>query len=128
SYVDPPRAKTILKIDGQEVIAEEFVYNDGKPFKVESTHTWGAGEHELTIEMQPLGPVGYVERTESGELNKNPLHLTIDKVTIHGPLDERYWVPSEKYARMFPRPGPTKRAARRAYGRELLASFAAQAD
>ncbi len=127
SYVDPPRARTVLKIDGEEIFAKEFVYNDGKPFSLESTHRWDVAEHRLSIELHPLDAIARPDKTESGEDNKNPIHLAIDKITVYGPLDKRQWVPSERYASLFSKPVPTKLAQRRAYARELMESFATKA-
>lgn len=56
------------------------------------------------------------------------LAIRVDTVRVDGPLDERYWVAPENYARFFPRgEAPSAPEARAAYARDVLRAFASRA-
>ncbi len=76
---DPGKARIIFKIDGKEVLNQEFAYHDEKDFAFESTHKWQPGEHQLTIELQPTVPA---------QKKETIIDLFVHKVTIEGPLEK----------------------------------------
>jgi hypothetical protein len=115
---DLNRCKLVFKVDGTERLAREYSRQGGKTFHDEIEQDWQAGEHELTLELQPLMPDTKQVRS---------LSLRIESVTVRGPLDERYYVRPKNYARFFPRDVPEDPALRRAYAREVLARFAMRA-
>ena len=78
---------------------------------------WQPGDHQLTLELQPLTPA---------EKQVRSLTIRVKSVTIRGPLDERYWVRPRDYTRFFPKDVPRARPTARAYARELLGPFADQ--
>jgi hypothetical protein len=120
---DPSRCRVVFKIDGQEQLNREFAYFSERSFSFPSSHAWKAGEHQFSLELQPIAT------TEKGPPDqlKNPTRLIIDKLTVRGPLDKKLWVKPENYDRYFPRPVPQGRAERLAYAREVLGAFAAKA-
>ncbi|HET9863950.1 MAG TPA: DUF1592 domain-containing protein [Steroidobacteraceae bacterium] len=122
-FPDPGRAQVVFKVDGQQVLKQDFGYYDEKVFTFESTHPWAAGEHAMTLELAPLVPAAKKETI---------IDLFVNKVTIEGPLEKDQWVATKDYEKFFPRAVPAgnsrkSRAARRAYAAELLQAFAARA-
>ncbi len=56
------------------------------------------------------------------------LDVHVNTVSLEGPLDKRYWVPPENYARFFPKgPAPADAAGRYAYAQEVMRAFATRA-
>src|SRR3954470_19100041 len=51
---NPGRVRGIVKIDGKDVLNQEFGYYNEKSLTFESRHEWPVAEHEMTIELQPL--------------------------------------------------------------------------
>ncbi|HEV7608450.1 MAG TPA: DUF1592 domain-containing protein [Steroidobacteraceae bacterium] len=115
---DPARCRAIFRIDNEEALNREFPYFNERSFTFQSSHQLKAGEHQLSLELQPIG---------TPEAKKNPTRLIISKVTVRGPLEKKLWVKTENYDRFFPRPIPQDRAQRLVYARELLGAFAASA-
>jgi hypothetical protein len=112
------RARVVLKIDGQEALAQEFGYYNEKTLTFDSTHKWQPGEHRFTVEVTP---------TAAGTQKVKPTDLILNKVTAEGPLEKDLWVETKNYSRFFPKPIPKGRAERRAYAREILGNFASVA-
>jgi Protein of unknown function (DUF1592)/Protein of unknown function (DUF1588)/Protein of unknown function (DUF1587)/Protein of unknown function (DUF1585)/Protein of unknown function (DUF1595)/Planctomycete cytochrome C len=117
---DYNKCRVIFKADGQELLNKDYARESSKPFHYKINRDWQAGEHELTFELQPLTPDAPSVRS---------LTLRIDSVTVRGPYDEKYFIPTKNYTRFFPRnvPVPGNKAARRAYAEELLRAFATKA-
>ncbi len=115
---DYNKCRLVFKIDGEEMLRKEYVWDAGKPHQYEFARSWPAGEHKLSIEVEPLTP---------NEKQVRSLALRIDSVTLKGPMDEQYWVAPKNYEHYFPKPVPKEAAARRAYARELLGTFATKA-
>jgi hypothetical protein len=124
TYVpDPGRARLVFKVDGKEVLSQDFGYYDVKVFTFESTHSWSPAGHALTLELKPLVPAASKETITD---------LFVNQVTIEGPLEKDQWVASPGYEKFFPRPVPqgdsrSARQQRRAYAAQLLQAFAAKA-
>ncbi len=115
---DPGRARVVFKVDGKEVMNQEFGYYDEKVFTFDSTHRWNPADHTFSIELEPTAPAGKKETI---------IDLFVNKVTIEGPLEKDQWVKSENYERFFPRAVPKARKERRAYATEILTAFAEKA-
>jgi mono/diheme cytochrome c family protein len=107
-----------FRADGEVCVRQEFIRQQGKPFRFTFERDWRTGPHELTLEITPLTP---------GQRQTRSLTLRIDSLTMRGPFEERLWVQPATYARFFPRPVPDGVEARRAYARELLGAFATRA-
>ena len=116
---DPGRARVVFKIDGQEVLNQEFGYYDEKVFTFDSTHRWNPGDHTFSIELEPTAP--------SAGKKETIIDLFVNKVTVEGPLEKNQWVKTENYERYFPRAIPKGRKERRAYATEILTTFAEKA-
>jgi hypothetical protein len=108
----------IFRADGEQLLAKEFMRQGGKSFHFSFDRQWQAGDHELTIELQPLTP---------GAKQVRSLTLRLDGVTVRGPLEKEHWVRPPNYERYFPRPVPASLADRRQYAEELLRRFATRA-
>jgi hypothetical protein len=121
----PDRGRLVFKIDGKEVVNKEFTYVYEKSFTFESDHKWTSGDHQLSLEFTSLDD----GKASTGEDVKGPkpTRLTINTLTIEGPLEREKWVKPANYDRFFPRPIPAGRAERLAYAREVLGTFASQA-
>lgn len=112
------RTHAVLKVDGAEVLAQDFGYFNEKSFAFDSTHKWQPGEHTFSIELTPTAP---------GTEKVKPTDLIINEVTVEGPLEKNLWVETKNYSRFFPKPIPKGRAERLAYAREILGNFASLA-
>jgi hypothetical protein len=115
---NPGSARAVLKVDGAEVLAQDFGYFNEKNFTFDSTHKWQPGTHEFRVELSP---------TAAGDDKVKPTDFIINKVTIEGPLEKNLWVETKNYSRFFPKPIPNGRAERRAYARDVLGRFASVA-
>jgi hypothetical protein len=120
---DPGRANVTFRVDGKEVLNQDFGYYDEKVFTFDSTHKWAPGEHAFTLELKPLVPAGKKETI---------IDLFVRKVTIEGPLEKDQWMATKDYEKYFPRAVPlgnskTAKKDRRAYATELLTAFATKA-
>jgi len=122
---DPGRCKAIFSVNGEPCAEGEFVYafsddpDRGATFRYAAKRTLAAGEHELTVELQPL-----VEK----EKRLNRLDFRVKSASLHGPADTRHWVAPENYAKFFPNgPAPADPALRRDHARKLLEDFASRA-
>jgi hypothetical protein len=116
--LDANRCLVVLKSDGEELLREEFGCAGGESFRLEVDRDWKAGEHELTIELEPLTPE--IEPVRS-------LALGIDALTVRGPIGEEHLVRPPDYDRFFPGGVPEDEAERRRYARDLLGRFATRA-
>ena len=115
---DLNRCRLIFKIDGRELLSREYSRQDGRAYHDVIDQDWQPGEHQLTLELQPLTPA---------EKQVRSLTIRIKSVTLRGPLDERYWVRPETYTRFFPKDVPASPADRDRYAHEILERFAAKA-
>ncbi|HEY4415520.1 MAG TPA: DUF1592 domain-containing protein [Verrucomicrobiae bacterium] len=115
---DYNKCRLIFRVDGKELLQQEFSREEGKSFHFHYNQTWAAGNHQLTFELQPLTP--NLEQPRS-------LSLQVKTVTVRGPLTKSEWVRPENYARFFPKEVPESSSGRRAYARELLGDFARRA-
>ncbi len=118
-YPDPGKARVVVKVDGQEMMNQEFAYHDEKAFTFERSQKWPAGsDHVVTIELMPTVPE---------EKKETIVDFFVNRLHVEGPLETGHWVKTENYDRYFPREVPKSREARRAYAEELLTSFATKA-
>jgi hypothetical protein len=114
---DYNKCSVVFKVDGVELLKQEYSREGGKTFHYDLERDWKEGTHELSFELQPL--------TEKEQLRS--LTFRIDSVTIRGPFDEKYFVHPKGYERFFTKDAPKEKAARRAYAREVLSAFATKA-
>jgi hypothetical protein len=116
---DPGRARLVMKVDDVEQWHEEFKWDDGKKYQFDVPQKWDAGRHSLAFELHPLTPVA--QRLTN-------VDLTIQTVTIEGPLEEKFWKVTKDYHRFFPKDeAPKDESGRRQYARQVLAAFTAKA-
>ncbi len=121
-YVDDQfdynKCRLIIRADGQELLRQDFNREGGKQLQYVFDQKWQAGAHKLSFEVQPLTPGGERIRT---------LTLRINKATVRGPLDAKYYVEPHNYRAFFSKPAPAGSVARRAYAHDLLGDFARRA-
>lgn len=115
---DYNQCRLTFKVDGEQVFTREFAREGGKPLAFTVDRKWTAGDHELTVEMQPVGE----DRPQLRQLR-----LRLNAVTVRGPMAKEHWVAPKDYARFFPRAVPADLAARRTYAGEILERFATRA-
>jgi hypothetical protein len=114
---DYNKCRLIFRVDGNELMREDYSWEGGKPYHYNYETDWTAGNHELSFELQPLTTN---EQTRT-------LSMQISSVKISGPMAEEHWTQPRDYAKFFPRKVPEDAAGRRAYARELLGGFARRA-
>ena len=90
---DPRKCRVVFKLDDQELVNKDFAWYDNKTFPFHFDEQLPAGTHRLTCELQPLNP--------DEATGTNTLTMRIVSVTIHGPMDKKYWTPSEKLRPLF---------------------------
>jgi hypothetical protein len=116
---DPGRCRVSVKLDGRELVNEEFGWYNDKSFPQEFTQTLQAGAHEASLTLEPLTPP---------EKKINNLDFRIVSMTIRGPLDEKLWTKPKNYEKFFTRDEPPRSPSdRRKYAHELLSAFATKA-
>jgi len=115
---DYNQCRLLFRVDGKELLREEYGWEGGKPYHYNFEVDWPAGDHELSFELQPLTP---------NEPRTRTLSLQITSVKVSGPMAPEHWVQPKDYARFFPRKVPDDARGRRAYARELLGGFARRA-
>ncbi len=114
---DYNKCRFIFRVDGKELLREEYSWEGGKPYHYNYEQDWAAGNHELSFELQPL-TTNEPART---------LSMQIVSVNVCGPVAMEHWVQPKNYAKFFPRKVPEDAPGRRAYTQELLGGFARQA-
>jgi len=114
---DANKCRLIFKADGRELDRRDFGREGWQNFRFDYEEDWEAGDHEFSLEVQPL--------TEEKQVRS--LTLRINSLTISGPSDPRFWEEPPNYRRFFPKPVPADAAGRRAYARKVLGDFAAKA-
>jgi mono/diheme cytochrome c family protein len=122
AYVDDQfdlnKANVVVKIDGEPLLSQDFARESDKTFEFTFDRTWKAGDHDISIELSPVGP----DRDQ-----KRRLRIRLNSVTVRGPDAREFWVPPPSYAKFFPRRVPWWPASRRKYAAELLRNFASRA-
>lgn len=115
---DPGRCRVVFRIDGRELLQKEFGWYDGKLFRFDFDEKWEAGEHRMSMEVEPLVPV---------EKKLNSLEMRLLSVKVNGPLDEAHWIRPRNYERFFTRQAPEDPAERRVEAGTVLRRFATKA-
>lgn len=115
---DYNRSRLVLRADGEELLSKEFTREGNKPLRFEFDREWTAGEHILTVEVQPLTP---------DERPVRALAFRLDSVTVRGPMDKARGVRPKRHAEWFGTEEPRGNAARRRQARTILAVFAERA-
>ena len=115
---DPGRCNLVFKVDGREMLRQEFKWQDNHKYDFKFEEKWEAGGKALTFELEPLTP-------ESEK--KTSVDMRIVAVKVEGPLEEEHWVRPNNFERFFSKDVPADAAERRAYAREVLARFVTKA-
>jgi mono/diheme cytochrome c family protein len=115
---DYNKCRLIFRVDGKELLREEFSWEGGKPYTYNFDADWAAGNHELAFELTPLTP---------NQPQTRSLSLQITSVKVRGPMAKEHWVQAKGYQQFFPRAVPSDAKGRRVYARELLGGFARRA-
>ncbi len=80
---DYNKCRLTFKVDGESLLQRDFSWEGGKPYRFQYDQTWTNGEHLLEFVLEPLTPEAEPTRT---------LSLTINAVTVRGPMADEYWV------------------------------------
>jgi hypothetical protein len=114
---DYNKCRVTFKIDGKELLRNEYSWQGGKTYHYEVDQNWEAGDHQLAFELEPL----------THEAHARTLTMQITSITVRGPLDNKHLTRPKNYERFFPKEVPSGSFARRRYARELLEAFARRA-
>jgi hypothetical protein len=114
---DYNKCRLTFKVDGKEMLRNEYSWQGGKPYHYEVDQNWAAGDHQLAFELVPL----------THEDHARTLTMQITSVTVRGPFDNKHLTRPKNYERFFPKEVPSGSFARRRYARELLENFARRA-
>ena len=115
---DYNKCRITFRVDGKELLQQEFSWEGGKPYQFSYDLDLSAGAHQLSFALQPLTPDEKQTRT---------LSMQLRSVTVSGPMDETFWVKPKNYAKFLSKPIPATANERRDYARELLNDFARRA-
>ncbi|MES2569842.1 MAG: DUF1587 domain-containing protein, partial [Verrucomicrobiota bacterium] len=115
---DPGRCRLSCKLDGRELLNQEFGWHENKTFRFDFEEKWEPGEKRISLTLQPL---------TSPEKKIHPLEMRIVQVIVRGPMEKEHWSAPRNYARFFPKEIPGTAAERRVYAREVLERFATRA-
>ena len=116
---DLNKCQVVISLDGEKLVDQEFVREGyGKKYEFVFDRELPVGEHEFSLEIQPIAPEMPHYRA---------LRLRINAVTVRGPLAPEAWVKTPGYDKYFTREVPVAAAARREYAREILAKFSTRA-
>jgi len=153
---DPGRARLIFSIDGVERFREEIVWQERKRLEYAYKEHWQAGDHVLTVELEPLDPVTGTTASTAAPAYTAPrpapppppanipasilipptsnapaqtrVVVNIVSAQVVGPTNPAHWEPPENHARFFPDgTAPTDPVARDAYAHKVLKRFAGRA-
>ncbi len=115
---DQNKCRLKFSVDGEVLLEREFLREGGRKFEFPFDREWTAGDHELSVEIEPVTPAKPQIRS---------LRLQLNGVLVRGPQAQEFWVKPKNYAKVFPHDAPADLAGRRAYARELLEKFATRA-
>lgn len=115
---DSNKCRLIFRVDGKELLRDEYGWEGGKSYTHNFELDWTAGVHNLSFELQPLTP---------DQPQTRSLSMQITSVKIRGPMAKEHWVQPNDYGRFFPMAVPNDTPSRQAYARELLGKFARRA-
>ena len=115
-YCDHCRLR--LKIDGSDVLCEDYGPKRSRPCHYEIERDWATGSHQLEFEVTPLS---------SGSENAHTLSLQITNVSVRGPMEQEHWVKPKNYDRFFSSLQGIDKADRRGCATKVLSEFAYKA-
>jgi hypothetical protein len=115
---DPGRCRVTFKLGEDELLREDYAWEDGKKLHYEFERALPAGDHPLTLSLQPLTPP---------EQKKTSVDLLLSSVKIEGPLEKEYWQRPWNFDRFFTQDAPATGSARGQYARQVLERFATKA-
>jgi hypothetical protein len=115
---DPGRCRLTFKADDQELLREEYGWQDGKKYHYEFTRHWSPGEHRLVFEAEPLTP---------RDQKKTNIDLRIGTVQVEGPTEPELWVRPKNFDRFFAGNDPGTTQERAEYIKQNLRRFATRA-
>jgi hypothetical protein len=116
---DYNKVQVLFKVDGQERLREEYLWQGGKTYQLKVDEKWGdKSDHELTFEIVPLTP---------DEKQVRSREIRINSVTVRGPMEKEQWGRPKNFDRYFTKDAPDEAVARREHAAEILGRFAQKA-
>jgi len=116
---DPGRMKLTVRLGDEVLLEEEHKWQDGKKVNHEFSRQLPAGEHRVSLTLEPLVPE---------EQKKTRVDFRLRSITLQGPLAPELRVHPPNYQRFFSRAEPpVDSAQRRQYASEVLGRFATKA-
>jgi hypothetical protein len=122
SYVDDVfdynKCRFTFKLGDKVLHTKELTRQGGRAYHLEFAEALPAGNHEVTVEIEPLTPK---------EKQVRKLTVRVVAVTVRGPMAKEHWVRPPNYQRFFPGEVPEDPKARAAYAAKILKPFATRA-
>ncbi len=116
---DPGRCAVTFKFDDRRLFRETYVWQGGKIYRYELDQKITAGEHKLTLQVEPLNPA---------EQRLTHIDVRLMTVRVQGPRDPKQWTRPRNYERFWPGGEPPQSTReRREYARDILRGFATRA-
>lgn len=116
---DPGRMKLTVRLGDEVLLEEEHRWQDGKKVNHEFSRQLPAGEHRVSLTLEPLVPE---------EQKKTRVDFRLRSITLQGPLAPELRVHPPNYERFFSRAEPpVDSTQRRQYASEVLGRFATRA-
>ena len=105
-----------FKLDDNELLKQEYGWNENKKFHYNYDLKLTAGKHDLTLDLEPL---------KDSKERINSLDLQLVSARLEGPLENEFRVATKNYDRFFTKDSPPEsNSDRRAYAHEVLKRFA----
>lgn len=115
---DPGQCRAVLQADGHDIWTNQFGWQNGKKFSFDIAQNWEAGEHSVSLRLEPLTAV---------DKKANALELRLRDLMVRGPLDSVHGTRPKNFDRFFWKDPPVDPRQRRQYAREVLTRFATRA-
>ena len=116
---DPGKCSVSFKLDDNELLKQEYGWNENKKFHYDYDLKLTAGKHDLTLDLEPL---------KDPKERINSLDLQLISMRLEGPLENEFRVATKNYDRFFTKDVPPESSGdRRGYAHEVLKRFAQKA-
>ena len=115
---DYNKCRILFKVDGDVLVQKDYTREGGRAFRYDFKRNLKAGNHEFSLELQPLTP---------DEKQVRSLTMRLDSVVMRGPDDPKFWSRPKNFDKFFPKDAPADPIQRRVYAAELLTKFATKA-
>ena len=103
---DYNKCRILFKVDGDVLVQKDYTREGGRAFRYDFKRNLKAGNHEFSLELQPLTP---------DEKQVRSLTMRLDSVVMRGPDDPKFWSRPKNFDKFFPKDAPADPIQRRVY-------------